>query len=642
MEHQTEKHLVMVQGNVVVEYAGVTLRTDSAELDTVSGDIKAFGNVQLIEKNSTINADSLEMNLQTLSGNIYNANGVIISTFYLTGKKITWYGKEKFVLEEGSFTSCPGPNPDWIFKTPRSEIRMEDVAIFRGVSFWVKGVPTLYLPYFIIPAKTKRSSGFLFPRFGSSNTDGLVLKNKYFWALNEQMDATIGLDYLSRRGFSPNLEFRYLINEESFGDLSTSYIRDKVSSTDFYNLDWKHQQRWDNEIRNLTRIDIERKGFRQRFEDDLILRTRRTSDSYTFFGKNWSDLAVWFEAELFKTVEVDQRESFSRQPEVSFFYLDRPLGDFPLYFSFDSSYVSFSEEAGPEKNREHRADFLPTVKLPLKFPPYVNLAFSLGLRESVYSKEGAGDTFPRRALLTGMTVYGPILSREYSVDSQAMKSIKHFVEPRLEYRFVSLEDPDKQVPKRKFDIIDEEGNSNIVSFELSNRFLAKSFSETAINSLWQIANLNLGIDYDIAETRKENDQTSGPKRPFSPIRLDLKTFFPVAWELNFDASYDPDEGKFDSRNLQFSYHPKENFEISIEKRFTSSQNLDYLIGKIRTDLSRKVALTWSVRYDEENNRLAENNIRLEYRASCWSIHFSLIRRLDATKFFFHIDLKGLG
>ena len=45
------------------------------------------------------------------------------------------------------------------------------------------------------------------------------IKDAYFWAIDKDKDATIGLEYIEKRGFKPDMEFRYALKEDLKGTL---------------------------------------------------------------------------------------------------------------------------------------------------------------------------------------------------------------------------------------------------------------------------------------------------------------------------------------------------------------------------------------------------------------------------------------
>ena len=70
--------------------------------------------------------------------------------------------------------------------------------------FYIKGIPVLYSPYIVLPIKTKRQTGFLIPTVGYNTMDGFKIKEAFFWAIADNIDATIYADYRSEKGLARN------------------------------------------------------------------------------------------------------------------------------------------------------------------------------------------------------------------------------------------------------------------------------------------------------------------------------------------------------------------------------------------------------------------------------------------------------
>src|SRR5262249_6382761 len=113
--------------------------------------------------------------------------------------------------------SCELPHPKWTFNAAKIILRVGNYARVQHSTFRLKGVPIFYLPYVSPPVeRLGRKSGFLIPSFGTSNTKGTVIGDSFYWAINRSMDATLGGEYLSKRGWELQENFRARPSEKSF------------------------------------------------------------------------------------------------------------------------------------------------------------------------------------------------------------------------------------------------------------------------------------------------------------------------------------------------------------------------------------------------------------------------------------------
>src|SRR5262249_3865689 len=88
-------------------------------------------------------------------------------------------------------------------------IRLNKSVALVNANFRFYKVPLVWLPYASAPAGQRvRQSGFLLPDVGNSSTKGYVFGDAFYWAPTVWADATMGAQYLSKRGSSQRAEIR--------------------------------------------------------------------------------------------------------------------------------------------------------------------------------------------------------------------------------------------------------------------------------------------------------------------------------------------------------------------------------------------------------------------------------------------------
>ena len=147
---------------------------DHLDLNTETGIGTAEGNVRLLTPDEDVQAPRLEFNLSSERGVLYDSKGILAKTYRIGGERIERLDERRFVVQGGRITGCTGLIPDWEFRSRHARITLEDYVVMREPSFWIKGVPVFYLPYFILPIKTERATGFLPPHVGFSEDDGAI------------------------------------------------------------------------------------------------------------------------------------------------------------------------------------------------------------------------------------------------------------------------------------------------------------------------------------------------------------------------------------------------------------------------------------------------------------------------------------
>jgi LPS-assembly protein len=98
-------------------------------------------------------------------------------------------------------------------------------AFMSNVVGKIKTAPFLWLPYMIVPLKTSRQTGFLFPRFSFSG-NGVGFIQPFFWAISRSVDMTVATGWLPGRGPCIEWEGRYSITPRSQGQVNFFYTYD--------------------------------------------------------------------------------------------------------------------------------------------------------------------------------------------------------------------------------------------------------------------------------------------------------------------------------------------------------------------------------------------------------------------------------
>src|SRR3990167_2154371 len=171
-------------GGVEVHYQDVVLTADRVVFHRQTKSVEAEGKVVVDQGPGRILGERLTFDLETKTGTFYHASAHLNPDYYFTGDEISKVGENSYTVRDGVFTSCTGdPTPDWSFRLARARVEIEGYARIRHASMWVKKLPVFYTPYILWPAKTERTSGFLIPNIGYSESRGTYVGLAYFQTL---------------------------------------------------------------------------------------------------------------------------------------------------------------------------------------------------------------------------------------------------------------------------------------------------------------------------------------------------------------------------------------------------------------------------------------------------------------------------
>ena len=102
-----------------------------------------------------------------------------------------------------------------------------------------------------------------------------------------------------------------------------------------------------------------------------------------------------------------------------------------------------------------------------------------------------GDSFLRTYALAGVSLVGPSFSRIFDVKIGPWEKLKHIIEPRVDYTYISDVSDPARIPA--FDTIDTTLGQNQVRYAIVNRLLAKTGGVTG--SAEEIASLEIAQTY---------------------------------------------------------------------------------------------------------------------------------------------------
>ena len=242
-QQEKDGDVYKLHGNAEIHYRNYVLKADEVTYDSNSGEATASGHFRLDggPNDDHLKASHGTYNLTAETGRFYDvtattglrfhgSRAVLTSTapFAFTGKRVEKDSPEHYLVFDGTITTCELPHPKWQFNARKIVVDVGGNAQIYHSTFWLHGFPVLYFPYATHPvAKEARETGFLIPSIGRSSTNGNEVGESFYWAINRSMDATVGAEYMSKRGWSQRGEFRVRPSDTSYVDLNFFGVIDR-------------------------------------------------------------------------------------------------------------------------------------------------------------------------------------------------------------------------------------------------------------------------------------------------------------------------------------------------------------------------------------------------------------------------------
>jgi LPS-assembly protein len=661
VRQNVKKEIVWAWGEVKILMENKTIQADKIKINNKTGKGEAKGNVIIRSTDGTrLKANKSYFNIKNQKGTILQTRGRLGKTHFIKSRELSRLSDNHYKAKSVSLTTCTGKLPDWSFGADSMDIITGNRVVFTGGVFRIRDIPILYIPAGYLPMDQKRKSGLLFPTFGNSDIDGTTINNEYFWAIDDQSDATFKMGYRSKRGFSPGVEYRYTPSQTTQGVLSGSLIDDKITGETFWKLDATHTQDLPMSFKFDGTLDLEGKEFNKTFNDNTNLRNRRISNSYATIRKGWDSSSFEILTRYRDSTDISSDQTLGELPQITYKAQRQTIGDSEFYFNQDTKFTSFLTDLNSNPDIDdnflvQRLDFHPQLTRSFSLAPWLSFTPTLGVRETLYTK-GQNDAgfFSREALDLVATLKGPTFEKLFEMRNKLIPKIKHLIEPRLTLNYIPNLDQKDKDKIQSFDAIDSITPQSLITYSLTQRILQKEADGKGDYNTRQALRFDVSQSFDLREAGRV-DATDNPREPFSDVRFDLDSRLVDPLLLNFDSTYDINDKVLKTFNFQIGFRPMEEITLYIERRFTRRADVS-TVATLDWDLKKGWNFKASTRLDEKTATHRESNFSLLYDnpCKCWGFNLDFIQRnnfnstsgtsagASETKFLAGVTFRGLG
>jgi LPS-assembly protein len=653
IEQERDGVVYKLHGAVEIYYESYILRSDDATFNSDTNQASASGHFALDggPNDDHIRASHGSYNFALETGKFYDVTGttglrfranrpILTSTapFAFTGKLVEKTGPAHYLVYDGTITTCELPHPKWQFDARKVDVDVGGNAKIYRSEFVLHGFPILYFPFATHPVeKESRQSGFLIPSVGRSSTKGNILGDAYYWAINRMMDATIGAEYFSLRGWSQRGEFRARPSETSYVDLNYFGVIDRGIGTPPLKEGGENARlnaagTFDG-FRAVANIDyLSSFLFRLAFNEVFSQAVYSEVKSQAFLSKsangfNFNGFTERYQN--FLSTTPGQVITILHAPSFDFSGVDRQAWHTPLYWSFDASTAGLSRSepqqcstvgsvqscAPPFRtaNLLGRFDLNPEISLPLLFRGWT-LRPDLTLHDTYYSERLVGEAgqnpgqasdhpIDRHAVETAVELRPPALERVFDKEFMGRKW-KHVIEPRAVYRFVTGVNNFGNIVK--FDERDILTDTHEVEYGFVTRLYARRMSNQPEDCSKIMSPLTVGgaAPESTIPWQRTNPLAGAPCQPGPQVREI------VTWELAQKYFLDPTFGGTlipGQRNV---------FSTTVDLTgiafVTQPRHLSPLVSRLRAETSSRTDAEWDMDYDFQGHRVNASTLLVNY------------------------------
>jgi len=222
VQYDRDNAVVSATGNVEAWQNDNILRADKITFDRNTNVAAATGHVVMVQPDGQVLfSDYAELTEGLRDGVLRNMRAILAENGKLAANGARRTDGKINELSRAVYTTCnlcaadPAKPPLWQIRARSAVQDGENKKIeYRDAVVDFMGVPVAYFPYiWHTDPSVRRASGFLIPDFGSSKHLGGFARAPYFWAINEQSDATIIPTLSTQQFVNVNTEYRRRFND---------------------------------------------------------------------------------------------------------------------------------------------------------------------------------------------------------------------------------------------------------------------------------------------------------------------------------------------------------------------------------------------------------------------------------------------
>ncbi|WP_149426071.1 LPS-assembly protein LptD [Oryzomicrobium terrae] len=679
----------VAEGNAELRRLNKTVTADRMTYRHVEDEVEAEGNVVLRDPTGTVKGPLMRLQVDAQTGffdtpefnfqqqRVFRDNNPyfipvpgatkteeIRRNTVMQGKadRILFEGEQQYRLENATFSTCLGPNPDWYGRVSDLGLDYErEEGEGRNGVLYFKNVPFLYAPLMSFGLNQQRKSGFLAPTFGATSNSGADFSLPYYVNLAPNYDLLVTPRVLTKRGALVNGDFRYLSSSYS-GQLQAEYLPNdslKGSSRHAYNL--MHFQDFG---RGFTgRLDLQGVSD-DTYYTDLASRYAITSQNQllrrgmlTYSGGWWSATGM---VQKYQTLQPDPlapvAKPYALEPQITV------TARRPDFYTTDLAFTgSYSDFRHPTLDEGKRVYAYPTLALPLQSGGLF-ITPKVGLNMASYSlnrQQTSGENSVSRAIPVFSVDTGAVFERDLQLGGQGFTQT---LEPRLFYVNIPYKDQ-SNVPlfdtsasdinfaqiftENRYTGADRVGDANQLTVALASRLIRPETGAEVIKALVgqrlyfsdQKVTLNAG---DPPSTVRRADWLFALNGQVAPY-----TTFDAGWQ------YNPRDARTERLSTVLRYRPEIGKVLQAGYRISRDSAPPFNASIRQIDLAGQWPLggRWYAvgryNYSLLDQRLLEGVGGLEYNGGCWVVR-GVMQQLAVTSatpvraFFMQLELSDFA
>lgn len=241
LEYRAERYVqdagsdtIQAKGKAWVRKGDQEVSADEIEIFFKHDRAIAVGNVYIRDGQQEIWCSRADYALNGRDAILDNAT-ITFQQSIITGSSIRKIEPGSYEIDDGTYSNCNtslarGPltsecATDWKISARTIRVKVGGYAHFQDATIQIKDLPLLYLPYFIVPVKSDRQTGFLMPSFLLHSALGGGVSLPFFWAMGPWQDLTMVPTQYWPSGYHFGVHYRYIYDPLHSGNLSLFFTK---------------------------------------------------------------------------------------------------------------------------------------------------------------------------------------------------------------------------------------------------------------------------------------------------------------------------------------------------------------------------------------------------------------------------------
>lgn len=658
---------VNAEQNVEIVRGATTITSDKAKYRMVEGEVEASGNIKMKRYGDRYTGDNLLFQIDTGVGFITNP------TYHLDknnaqgkAERIDFESKQQAMVNEGTYSTCEGPEPDWYLKSSKLHLdRERDEGESGSTVVYFKGLPILGTPYMSFPLSDARKSGILPPSIGSTNKGGLEVMVPYYFNIAPDRDLTIYPKYIAQRGLQLGAEGRYL-GPTYFGETRVETINDREVGRNRYSLTSTHNQTFDQGrlalVWNINAASDD--NYPTDFARTITASSQRLLPrdmSLSYSGGFWSAVLRASNYQVLQDPAALISRPYDRLPQLTLTAAKQDVNGFDWTVNAEATRFWQPQDAQNDllygrpniayPRAGNRMVVNPKLSYPILRPGYF-ITPQVSLHASSYSLDqqaiGAPGTLSR-VVPTLSLDSGMIFERNTSWFGN---NYTQTLEPRLFYVYTPYRD------QSQFPLFDTgEADFNYGQLFSENRFVgqdrisdANQLTAALVSRIIEPsgaerARFAIGQRYYFSEPRVALTPVTNPSR--SDLLLTAQGKISNALSAETNMQYSQSQNRMVRYNYGMRWQPGPMRVLNLQYR----NDVPNLLKQIDVSGQWPIAQRWygiaRVNYSMQEKTVGEALAGLEYKADCWVFRLVAQRtptssQTATTGFYIQLELNGLS